>query len=273
MARFMMVSRQVVHTLTFLALTVGPSSRFRECTDLCQVPFGTSSLIMWAMSSLLRQCDADSEPSRRNDNDALDSCISAPYSEFRQQEGRNARQAPTRCPVCRKDQVRHMRENRVTIARIGVIGAGIIGLSVARRLQQATNAEVTVMDKESTVAAHQTGHNSNVVHSGVYYRPGSLKATLCRRGGALLRTYCAERGLPYEEVGKVIVALRDDEIPRLLDLADRAKANGIPGIAADRRRRASRPRTTCSGSFGIVDTGNGSRRLPRHCRTTRRRYP
>lgn len=122
-----------------------------------------------------------------------------------------------------------MRESTVTTARIGVIGAGIIGLAVARRLQQAMNVDVTVMDKESTVAAHQTGHNSNVVHSGVYYRPGSLKATLCRRGGALLRTYCSERGLPYEEVGKVIVALRDDEIPRLLDLAGRAKANGIPG--------------------------------------------
>ena len=122
-----------------------------------------------------------------------------------------------------------MRESTVTTARIGVIGAGIIGLAVARRLLQAMNVDVTVMDKESTVAAHQTGHNSNVVHSGVYYRPGSLKATLCRRGGALLRTYCAERGLPYEEVGKVIVALRDDEIPRLLDLAGRAKANGIPG--------------------------------------------
>ena len=122
-----------------------------------------------------------------------------------------------------------MSEKRVASARIGVVGAGIVGLSVARRLQQTTNAAVTVMDKESTVAAHQTGHNSNVVHSGVYYRPGSLKATLCRRGGALLRTYCAERQLPYEEVGKVIVALREDEMPRLLDLAARAKANDIPG--------------------------------------------
>ena len=133
--------------------------------------------------------------------------------------------------VCgsRKDQVQRMSENRMANARIGIVGAGIVGLSVARRLQQAMNAEVTVMDKESTVAAHQTGHNSNVVHSGVYYRPGSLKATLCRRGGALLRSYCAERQLPYEEVGKVIVALHEDEIPRLIDLAARARANDIPG--------------------------------------------
>lgn len=117
----------------------------------------------------------------------------------------------------------------MTTVRIGIIGAGIIGLSVARRLQQTMKAEVTVMDKESTVGTHQTGHNSNVVHSGVYYRPGSLKAELCRRGGQLLRHYCADRQLPYEEVGKVIVALSDEEIPGLLDLAGRAKANGIPG--------------------------------------------
>jgi L-2-hydroxyglutarate oxidase len=116
----------------------------------------------------------------------------------------------------------------MTTPRIGVIGAGIVGLSVARRLQQA-NVEVTVIDKEFTVAAHQSSHNSNVVHSGVYYPPGSLKAKLCRRGGQLLRAYCADRRLPYEEVGKVIVAIRDDEMPRLLDLANRAKANGIPG--------------------------------------------
>jgi len=121
-----------------------------------------------------------------------------------------------------------MSVSRVTTSRIGVIGAGIVGLSVARRLQQA-RVEVTVIDKESTVAAHQTSHNSNVVHSGVYYPPGSLKATLCRRGGELLRAYCAERGLPYQQMGKVIVAIRDDELPRLFDLASRAKANGIPG--------------------------------------------
>src|SRR5580700_9437357 len=101
-----------------------------------------------------------------------------------------------------------MTENSPTTARIGVIGAGIVGLAVARRLLEATTVEVTVIDKESTVAAHQTSHNSNVVHSGVYYPPGSLKSTLCRRGGALLRAYCDEHGLPYEELGKVIVALR-----------------------------------------------------------------
>ena len=121
-----------------------------------------------------------------------------------------------------------MSERGLTTVRIGVIGAGIVGLSVARRLLQAINVEVTVIDKELTIAAHQTSHNSNVVHSGVYYPPGSLKAKLCRRGGELLRTYCAEWGLPYEEVGKVIVAIRGDELPHLFELANRARANGIP---------------------------------------------
>ncbi len=121
-----------------------------------------------------------------------------------------------------------MSERGLTTVRIGVIGAGIVGLSVARRLLQAINVEVTVIDKELTIAAHQTSHNSNVVHSGVYYPPGSLKAKLCRRGGELLRAYCAEWGLPYEEVGKVIVAIRGDELPHLFELANRAKANGIP---------------------------------------------
>ncbi len=122
-----------------------------------------------------------------------------------------------------------MTDNSVTTARVGVVGAGIVGLAVARHLQQSMHVDVTVFDKERTVAAHQTGRNSNVVHSGVYYPPGSLKATLCRRGGALLRSYCVEHGLPYEELGKVIVAVREDELSRLHDLAARAEANGIPG--------------------------------------------
>ena len=133
-----------------------------------------------------------------------------------------------------------MNDGARTTARIGVIGAGIVGLAIARRLGQTRDVEVTVFDKEPTVAAHQTGHNSNVVHSGVYYPPGSLKATLCRRGGELLRTYCAEWGLPYEELGKVIVALREDERSRLIELADRAKANGSVRNEAPEHSRASR---------------------------------
>ncbi|WP_047871909.1 L-2-hydroxyglutarate oxidase [Nocardiopsis sp. RV163] len=114
---------------------------------------------------------------------------------------------------------------------IGVIGAGIVGLALARRLTlHRPGARVTVLEKEDRVAAHQTGHNSGVVHAGLYYRPGSLKATLCRRGVGLLRDYCAEHGLPYHEVGKVVVAADAEDEARLDDVERRARENGVPGV-------------------------------------------
>ena len=116
-------------------------------------------------------------------------------------------------------------------SRVGVIGGGIIGLAVARQLLRTDPAaEVVVMEKEHSVAAHQTGHNSGVVHAGVYYAPGSLKARLCRRGVQLLRAYCAERSVPFAECGKVIVARNPDEVDKLSELHRRAQANGVPGI-------------------------------------------
>ena len=115
--------------------------------------------------------------------------------------------------------------------RIGVVGAGIIGLAVARRLQELRpDAALTVLEKERDVALHQTGRNSGVVHAGIYYAPGSLKAELCRRGVGLLRDYCAERGLPYEECGKLVVAVDATEVERLRELERRARANGVPGV-------------------------------------------
>ncbi|MFC9090686.1 L-2-hydroxyglutarate oxidase [Nocardiopsis dassonvillei] len=114
---------------------------------------------------------------------------------------------------------------------IGVIGAGIVGLALARRLTlHRPGTRVTVLEKEDRVAAHQTGHNSGVVHAGLYYRPGSLKATLCRRGVGLLRDYCAEHGLPYHEVGKVLVAADAEDEARLDDVERRARENGVPGV-------------------------------------------
>ncbi|WP_219468909.1 L-2-hydroxyglutarate oxidase [Nonomuraea rhizosphaerae] len=114
--------------------------------------------------------------------------------------------------------------------KIGVVGAGIVGLAVARELAASRGAEVTVLDKENRVGAHQTSHNSGVVHAGIYYPPGSLKARLCREGVALLKDYCAHHGLPYDEVGKLVVASTQAERPRLAALAERARANGVPGI-------------------------------------------
>jgi L-2-hydroxyglutarate oxidase LhgO len=110
-----------------------------------------------------------------------------------------------------------------------VVGAGIVGLAVGRRLAL-SGRRVTVVDKEPAVAQHQTGHNSGVVHSGIYYTPGSLKAVLCRRGVTLLREYCIEHDLPYREVGKVVVARSEAELGRLGDLERRAGANGVPGV-------------------------------------------
>lgn len=119
----------------------------------------------------------------------------------------------------------------MTAERIGVIGAGIIGLAVARRLGQLMpDTTVTVLDKEDSVAAHQTGRNSGVVHAGLYYAPGSLKATLCRRGMALLREYCQEKKLPYEECGKLVVAVDAAERPALEKIRQRATENGVPGL-------------------------------------------
>jgi L-2-hydroxyglutarate oxidase LhgO len=112
---------------------------------------------------------------------------------------------------------------------VGVVGAGIVGLAIARELTR-RGTRVVVLDKEDRVAAHQSGHNSGVVHAGLYYPPGSLKARLCTRGGALLRDYCADRGLPYDECGKLVVAVTPDEVTRLDALAARAGTNRVPGL-------------------------------------------
>ncbi len=113
--------------------------------------------------------------------------------------------------------------------RIAVIGGGILGLAVARRLGQVEpGATVTVFEKEPDVARHQTGRNSGVVHAGLYYVPGSLKATLCRRGVGLLRAFCDTHDIRYDECGKVVVAVDDSELERLAEIEKRAQANGVP---------------------------------------------
>ncbi|MBO0729710.1 MAG: L-2-hydroxyglutarate oxidase [Acidimicrobiaceae bacterium] len=120
---------------------------------------------------------------------------------------------------------------KLTAVRIGVVGAGIIGLAVARRLTEVRpDIQVDVIEKEADVARHQTGRNSGVAHAGLYYPPGSLKAQLCTRGRQLLADYCAERGLPYDECGKVVVATDESELDGLHAIEQRARANGVPGL-------------------------------------------
>jgi (S)-2-hydroxyglutarate dehydrogenase len=116
-------------------------------------------------------------------------------------------------------------------AVVGIVGAGIVGLAIGREIAlRRPGTKVVVLEKENRVAAHQTGHNSGVVHAGIYYTPGSLKARLCTRGGAMLREYCAERGLPYEECGKLVVAVTAEDVARLDALAARAADNRVPGL-------------------------------------------
>ncbi len=118
-----------------------------------------------------------------------------------------------------------------SLKSVGVVGAGIVGLAVARELTiRWPGVGVTVFEKEDRVAAHQSGHNSGVVHAGVYYVPGSLKATLCRRGAAMTREFCQEHDVRYRELGKLIVAISAEELPALARIEDRATRNGVPGL-------------------------------------------
>ncbi|AWL42076.1 MULTISPECIES: L-2-hydroxyglutarate oxidase [unclassified Streptomyces] len=114
---------------------------------------------------------------------------------------------------------------------IGIVGAGIVGLATGREIAlRRPGTRVVVFEKEQRVAVHQTGHNSGVVHAGIYYAPGSLKAELCVRGVSLLRAYCQERRLPYQEIGKLVVAVREDELGRMEDLYQRARSNHVPDL-------------------------------------------
>ncbi|HKZ90847.1 MAG TPA: L-2-hydroxyglutarate oxidase [Candidatus Limnocylindrales bacterium] len=116
-------------------------------------------------------------------------------------------------------------------ADLVVIGAGIVGLATALRLvEQRPDLQVVILEKEATVASHQTGHNSGVVHAGLYYEPGSLKARLCREGKRELEDYCQEHGVPIERTGKLVVAVEMTELPRFENLRERAMANEVPGL-------------------------------------------
>ncbi len=115
--------------------------------------------------------------------------------------------------------------------RIGIIGGGIVGIALARALVLAGTGDVTVFEKEHRLAAHQTGHNSGVVHAGLYYAEGSLKAQLCVAGREALRDYCRQKSLPYREAGKLVVAVDESELPALAEIEKRSRANGVPGLA------------------------------------------
>ena len=114
---------------------------------------------------------------------------------------------------------------------ITIVGAGIVGLATALQIKKRKpEARVLVVEKEDRVAAHQTGNNSGVIHSGIYYKPGSLKATNCREGYRMLLDFCGEHGIPFELCGKVIVATSESELPALENIYERGIGNGLEGL-------------------------------------------
>ena len=116
----------------------------------------------------------------------------------------------------------------MTHTNIAIVGGGIVGLATAYNLNQRfPSLHATVLEKEPTVGAHQTGHNSGVLHSGIYYKPGSLRALNCRAGKLAMEAFCAEHGVPYDICGKVIVAVAESEVPALERIFERGQQNGV----------------------------------------------
>jgi (S)-2-hydroxyglutarate dehydrogenase len=150
-----------------------------------------------------------------------------------------------------------------------IVGAGILGLAVAREwLRRRPEARLVVLEQAKSVGTHQTGHNSGVIHAGVYYAPGSLKAQLCVAGAAHMYEYCERHGIEARRIGKLIIATDPRELPGLEEIERRARANGVPGIrrldAAGIRElepHATGIAALHSPHTGIVDFGAVCRRL------------
>ncbi len=138
-----------------------------------------------------------------------------------------------------------------------VIGGGIVGLSVAwELLERRPDSRVAVLEKENAWARHQTGRNSGVIHSGIYYKPGSLKAKLCREGNRRLLEFCQTHGIPYEICGKVIVATTPEEIPRLQNIFERGLANGLAVKKLSQAAAAEiEPHVRCLEGVHVPSTG------------------
>jgi L-2-hydroxyglutarate oxidase len=153
--------------------------------------------------------------------------------------------------------------------RVGIVGGGIVGVALAHHIAgMGRDVAVTVLEKEPGLARHQTGRNSGVVHAGLYYTPGSLKARLCRRGVELLSAFCAAHGLAYDRCGKVVVALDQDELGRLEAIHRRAVANGVPGVRTVGRDELAELEPHVRGvaalvspTTAVVDFGEVTRRL------------
>lgn len=139
-----------------------------------------------------------------------------------------------------------------------IIGGGIIGLATALKIVEAyPRTKLLILEKESRLACHQTGHNSGVIHSGIYYKPGSLKARTCVSGRKALIDFCAQNAVPYDLCGKVIVATSDEELPRLEELHRRGVANGLEGVVmiGPERLREIEPKAAGVKALYVPATG------------------
>jgi L-2-hydroxyglutarate oxidase len=141
--------------------------------------------------------------------------------------------------------------------RVAVIGGGIVGMATAMALGEALGDSVVVLEAEETLGCHQTGHNSGIIHSGIYYRPGSLKARLCIEGRDLMYRFCAEHGIPHERCGKIVVATEQHELLGLGELLSNGEANGLKGIRRLTRDdiRALEPSVCGLSGLHVPDTG------------------
>lgn len=141
---------------------------------------------------------------------------------------------------------------------LAIVGGGIVGLSTAFQiLKRKPDIGLVVLEKEDAVATHQSGHNTGVIHAGIYYRPGSLKARLCREGKMELERFADERGIPYRRCGKLIVALDSSELGRLSDLAARGRANGVEGLEEIGPERIREIEPHVSGVRALHSPGTG----------------
>jgi L-2-hydroxyglutarate oxidase len=139
-----------------------------------------------------------------------------------------------------------------------IIGAGIIGLATALRIAQShPDTRLLVLEKESQIAQHQTGHNSGVIHSGLYYRPGSVKAATCVTGRKALLEFCDRNAVPYQICGKIVVATSQDEVSRLEELHRRGLANGLEGleVLAPEKLKEFEPHATGVKGLHVPETG------------------
>ena len=141
---------------------------------------------------------------------------------------------------------------------IVIIGGGIVGLSTAMHASRTMpNLRLLLVEKEASVARHQSGHNSGVIHSGIYYKPGSLKAKFCVEGAAAMVEFCRQHDLPHEICGKVIVATTQEEIPRLKGLLERGQANGLVGLRLLQKEELREVEPHCSALLGVLVPSTG----------------